>query len=442
LESSSENKYDNSAANAEENSGSKMLKKANSDLVRRQNRGLFLETLRQHGPLARITLGHKTGLSPASITSISAQLIDEGLVCSIGEGDVVSPQTKRGRPQTRLALNPGATNVLAVSISVDSVELVFADFSGATHAPVKLRMDTYDIPKEEFGPRVANEIKANAKKLGIALNSISRIGIAVQGVADTITGEIPWSPAFRTRDIPVVKPLERILGISCSIGNNANMIAEALIAADRKKYGGNTAVVFLGHGVGLGLILNGAVYDGANGRAAELGHMNHLPDGPLCRCGRHGCLEAFSADYGIMRMANAGHGNDFDVHAAVHDADMRELELAAEAGNTVAINAFNRAGEVLGFGIARLIALINPQRVVLAGPGTRAYDLMKDCIWEALRRGLVHDLRKYVEFEVVPYGKDMITTGTLVETLRHLDRDVFATGQKGAMPEFAGRKIA
>ena len=167
-----------------------MLKKANSDLVRRQNRGLFLETLRQHGPLARITLGHKTGLSPASITSISAQLIDEGLVYSIGEDDVASAQTKRGRPQTRLALNPGATNVLAVSISVDSIELVFADFSGATHEPVKLRMDTYEIPKEEFGPRVANEIKANAGKLGIALSSITRIGIAVQGVADTITGEI------------------------------------------------------------------------------------------------------------------------------------------------------------------------------------------------------------------------------------------------------------
>ncbi len=92
---------------------------------------------------------------------------------------------------------------------------------------VKLRMDTYDIPKEEFGPRVAHEIKANARKLGIALSSITRIGIAVQGVADTITGEIPWSPAFRARDIPVVKPLERILGIPCSIGNNANMIAEA-----------------------------------------------------------------------------------------------------------------------------------------------------------------------------------------------------------------------
>jgi predicted NBD/HSP70 family sugar kinase len=419
-----------------------MLKKANSDLVRRQNRGLVLETLRHHGPLARISLGHRTGLSPASITSISGQLIDEGLIHTITEEEDAAAETKRGRPQTRLSLNPGATNVLAISIYVDGVELVFADFSGTPHAPVKLRLDTYAISRNDFGPRIAHEIRQHVKRLGIPLGSIKRIGVAVQGVADSVKGEISWSPAFKARDIPVVEPLQRLLDIPCSIANNANMIAEALIATDRKRYGGTTAVVFMGHGIGLGLILDGVVYSGTTGRAAELGHMNHIPDGPLCRCGRNGCLEAFSADYGIMRMANDRRGTEFDVHAPVQDGEMRELEQAAAGGDTVALNAFLRAGEVLGFGIARLIALINPQRVVLAGPGTRAYGLMKDSIGEALRRGLVHDLRKNVEFEVVPYGKDMITTGTLVETLRHLDRDVFAMGAKGIVMDFPGRRIA
>jgi predicted NBD/HSP70 family sugar kinase len=419
-----------------------MLKKANSDLVRRQNRGLVLETLRHLGPLARITLGHRTGLSPASMTSISGQLIDEGLVHTIEDVVQAFPQTKRGRPQTKLALNPTAANVLAIAISVDGVEMVFADFSGATHEPVKLRLDTYAISKDDFGPRIAHEIRAHIKKIGIPLGSIKRIGVAVQGVADSIKGEISWSPAFRARDIPVVEPLTRLLDIPCSIANNANMIAEALVSMDRKKYGGTTAVVFLGHGIGLGLILDGVVYSGTNGRAAEFGHMNHVPDGPLCRCGRNGCLEAFSADYGIMRMANDRRGTEFDVNAPVKDSDLQELELAADNGDTVALSAFARAGEALGFGIARLIALINPQRVVLAGPGTRAYSLMKDSVGEALRRGVVHDLRKYVEFEIVPYGKDMITTGTLVDTLRHLDRDVFATGQKGIVVELSGRKIA
>ena len=419
-----------------------MLKKANSDLVRRQNRGLVLETLRHHGPLARITLGHHTGLSPASITSISGQLIDEGLIHTIDDDEDTSSEAKRGRPQTRLALNPGATNVLAVSIYVDGVELVFADFSGSTRASVKLRLDTYAISRADFGPRIAHEIRLHAKQLGLPLASIRRIGVAVQGVADSVKGEISWSPAFKARDIPVVEPLQRLLDIPCSIANNANMIAEALIATDRKRYGGTTAVVFMGHGIGLGLILDGVVYSGTTGRAAEFGHMNHIPNGPLCRCGRDGCLEAFSADYGIMRMAKEGRGGSFDVHAPVQDDDMRALEAAAAGGDDVARSAFVRAGEVLGFGIARLIALINPQRVVLAGPGTRAYQLMKDSISEALARGLVHDLRKNVDFAVVPYDRDMITTGTLVETLRHLDRDVFAMGPKGVVMEFSRRRMA
>jgi len=419
-----------------------MLKKANSDLVRRQNRGLVLETLRYQGPLARISLGHQTGLSPASITSICGQLIDEGLIHTVTDDGQAATESKRGRPQTRLSLNPGATNVLAVSIYVDGVELVFADFSGATREHVKLYLDTYAIARQDFGPYIAHEIRANVKKLGIALSSIRRIGIAVQGVADSIKGEISWSPAFRARDIPVVEPLQRLLDIPCSIANNANMIAEALIATDRKRYGGTTAVIFMGHGIGLGLILDGVVYSGTNGRAAEFGHMNHIPDGPLCRCGRYGCLEAFSADYGIMRMANDQRGTGYDVYAPVLDRDLRKLELAADGGDRVALNAFLRAGEVMGFGIARLIAIVNPQRVVLAGPGTRAYGLMKDSIAEALHRGLVHDLWRYVEFEVVPYDKEMITTGTLVETLRHLDRDVFASGQKAVVAEFSGRKIA
>ena len=416
-----------------------MLKKANSDLVRRQNRGLVLETLRHQGPLARITLGKRTGLSPASITSISAQLIEEGLVHTLEDGEEFSSRTRRGRPQIKLALNPDATNVLAVSISVDGVELVFADFSGSVRAQEKLRVDTYGISRDDFGPRIAQEIRLHAKRLKVDLLSIKRIGVAIQGVADSIKGEISWSPAFEARDIPVVEPLQQLLGIPCTIANNANMIAEALISSDRKKYEGTNAVIFLGHGIGLGLILDGNVYSGANGRAAEFGHMNHIADGPLCRCGRKGCLEAFSADYGIVRMAREASNHSFDVHEPIQENEFHQLQTAAEGGDVIAVKAFARAGEVLGFGIARLIAIINPQRVVLAGPGTRAYGLMKDSLENALQCGLVHDLLKFVEFEIVPYGKDMISSGTLVETLRHLDRDVFAMGSKKADNGFSLR---
>jgi predicted NBD/HSP70 family sugar kinase len=416
-----------------------MLIKADGELVRRQNRGLVLETLRERGPLARITLGQVTGLSPASITSITGQLIDEGFVQVLDEEP--EAQGKRGRPLTRLGLNPHAATVIAVMISVDGVELVFADFRGVMRAPVKLPIDTFQVETQAFGPLIAEGIRQQAERLGIAMDSVRRIGVAVQGVADTDTGEISWSPAFRGGKIPVVEPLMRELNVPCTIANNANMIAEALLSLDRSRYGGTTAVVYLGHGIGLGLILNGAVFSGASGRAAEFGHMNHDPNGPLCRCGRRGCIEAFAADYGIARAAQ-GARPDFDVHAPVEARVMATLQAAAEGGDEVARRAFAGAGTALGFGMGRLISIINPARIVIVGPGTRAYHLMAAAAQDGLEKSLVQDLRERVEFEIASLDKDMMVTGTLLDTLRHLDRETFAAGYRNSDSEQPKRRSA
>jgi predicted NBD/HSP70 family sugar kinase len=417
-----------------------MLQKADIDLVRRQNRGLVLETLRHHGPLSRIELGRMTGLSPATITSIAGQLIDEGFVLSADE-DTRSGAARRGRPQTRLDLAPGAANVLAVSVSVDGIDLALADFRGQVRATQRQTPDMRNMTADGLSKLMVTEIRTFLVANRIAQASVARIGVAVQGVADTLSGAIAWSPAFPARNVPVVAPLTSAFGIPCVIGNNANMIAEALIDRDRLRYGGTTAVIYMGHGVGLGLILDGHVYSGTSGRAAEFGHMNHEVDGALCRCGRRGCVEAYCADYAIVRMATAGTEN-FDVHAPVPAAAMQRLAQEARAGDGPGRRAFETAGQVLGYGVARLIALINPERVVLAGPGTVAVDLMKRSFDAAIERAIVHDLRKDVEFEVADVNTDMIIRGTIVEALRHLDRDVFASGPLAAPAVSESKRVS
>jgi len=266
-----------------------MREKADSDLVRRQNRLLLLEALRQHGPLARVELGRHTGLSPASITSISSQLISDGILQEAGEQAVHAegPQ-RRGRPLTQIDINPKCAHVVAVKVSIDGIELALADGRGAILARRMSRTSTYDADPAAFGKLVADEITALLAKSRTPARRIARIGIAVQGVADSQSGTVVWSPAFRTRNIAVSAAVEERLGIPVRLANDANMIAEGLIGSDRQRYGGNAAVVFMGYGVGMGLIINGQVYHGPTGAAAEFGHMNHLPDGPLCRCGRRG----------------------------------------------------------------------------------------------------------------------------------------------------------
>lgn len=406
-----------------------MREKADSDLVRRQNRLLLMEALRQHGAMARVEMGRHTGLSPASITSISSQLIADGILEEDTAPHVPSEGShRRGRPTTQIDFNPKNANVVAVKVSIDGLELALADGRGAILARRTSRTATYDADPTAFGKLVADEITALLAKARVPTRRVARVGIAVQGVADSQAGTVVWSPAFRTRNIAVSSVIEERLGIPCRVANDANMIAEGLIGSDRAGYGGTAAVVFMGYGVGMGLIINGQVYHGVTGAAAEFGHMNHLPDGPLCRCGRRGCVEAYVADYSLLRWASGNAATQPPSFNAIPEAHMLALEAAAHRGEASAIGAYAKAGEALGFGLARIIAILTPSRIVLAGPGTRAMTLIAPHLNRALEAGVVDELRRNVAIEVVPIDTDMIIKGTIDRALRHVDREIFAHG--------------
>lgn len=405
-----------------------MREKADSDLVRRQNRLLLIEALRQHGPLARIEMGRHTGLSPASITSIASQLIADGILHEAGEQPVHEGPQRRGRPLTQIEINPKSAYVVAVKISIDGMELVLADGRGGILARRTSRTATYDADPQAFGALIASEIAALLAKSRIQPRRVARVGIAVQGVADSQTGIVVWSPAFRTRNISVATAVQDSLRIPCTVANDANMIAEGLVSTDHTRYGGTAAVVFMGYGVGMGLIINGQVYHGPTGAAAEFGHMNHLPHGPLCRCGRRGCVEAYAADYSLLRWASGAAETQSPSFNAIPEEDMLALEEAARTGEPRACAAYAKAGEALGFGLARLIAILSPTRIVLTGPGTRAMELIEPHLRRAIEEGVVDELRRNVEIEVVPIHTDMIIKGTIDRALRQVDREIFAQG--------------
>jgi predicted NBD/HSP70 family sugar kinase len=404
-----------------------MREKADIDLVRRQNRHVVLEALRLHGPMPRVVLGRLTGLSPASITSITNQLLAEKATLEMEDGLLRDP-SRRGRPTVLLGLNPKAANIIGLKISIGEVAMALADFSGKITARKHYAVDTYPMRPDDFSLFLVKTISAFISENNLSNTNIARIGIAAQGVADSRLGVIAWSPAFKARHIPIVAAIETELGIKCDLANDANMIAEGVMALDRYNYTGTAAVIYMGYGVGMGLIINGAVYHGSTGAAAEFGHMNHVPGGAACRCGRAGCLEAYASDYAILRNAQ----NLADVSPAPSSAVpadvMQNLEQAARNGDANAISAYQTAGRAIGFGLARLIALLNPDRIVLSGPSIRALDLIEPALQAAIEEAVVPELRHLVKFETVPIDVDMIITGTIDAALRHLDSEIFASG--------------
>ncbi len=405
-----------------------MGEKADSDLVRRQNRWIVLKALRQYGKLARIDVGRATGLSPASITAITAQLVEDKVIEELDPLFPLGANIKRGRPTVSLALNRNAAHVIAIKLSIDDIEMVLSDFHGTVVARKFLTTPTFESRQVEFGRRVADDVSNFIAESGFSPGQIARIGVATQGLANTRDGSIAWSPAFRARNIPVCAPIERRVGIPCSIGNDANMIAEGLSASGMQRYDGVTATVFTGYGVGMGLIIDGKVFHGATGAASELGHMNHIPYGAMCRCGKRGCLEAYVADYGILRAARGDADDVLPPPSAIPAGKMADLLKSAQAGDAAALNAYAGAGEALGYGIARMIAIVNPQRVVIAGPGLDASQFTEPATRRALADALVDELRHDVLIEYTSFSTDMIIKGTTTALLREIDSQIFAAG--------------
>jgi predicted NBD/HSP70 family sugar kinase len=400
-----------------------MQLKADSELVRRQNRRIVLDALRRSGPMARVDLGRATGLSPASITAISSQLIAERVIEELETPFPLPANGRRGRPSTQIGLNPAVSHMLAVNIAIDAVIIAVANYAGTLVMRERIAFETYRVDPAQFGNNLVAKIRQTLSKHGLDASIISRIGVAVQGVADNRTGSIVWSPAFKSRDIPLAAALTEAFSLPVTVANDANMMAESLLTPEQQAL--TTATIFTGSGVGMGLIINDKVFHGATGAAAEFGHMNHIPHGALCRCGRRGCIEAYAADYGILRMAN-GLDEDAALQRGVPATAIADVLARAHAREPAAVAAFDKAGEALGFGIGRLIALLNLDRVVLAGPGMEAQKLLEPALRKGFEDSLVEELRRHTEISFIPVETDLILRGTVAALLRQQDESLSA----------------
>lgn len=405
-----------------------MTRKADRDLVRRQNRSIVLQALRRYGPLARIDLGQITKLSPATVTAITSDLLDQGLVIGLDSEEPRAPLS-RGRPRALLDLNPAAAWIVTIRLSVDNIDLSLGNFAGETVVTDRVRFDSATATAETFPALLIKTVRDFLATANVSADDIEEIGVAAQGVVETEDGIVAWSPAFAGRKIPIVAPLRESFHADCLISNDTNMITEALHWSDPDRYSGTFAVVMLDYGVGMGLYLNDQLFAGASGTAAEFGHANHVPDGALCRCGKRGCLEAYLSDYALVRAASLlpETTDPRDIRAGVRG--LAALIEKADAGDRDALEAFRNAGRVLGYGLARVLAIIDPKRIVLTGAAMRAFSFMKSGMYAGLEEALVADLRQNFEIDVMPWNEDYIRRGLIAQAMERLDLDFMGKGR-------------
>ncbi|MBN8998354.1 MAG: ROK family protein, partial [Rhizobiales bacterium] len=397
-------------------------------------RGLVLQALRRVGALARVELGRTTGLSPATISAITADLIAERLIVAAAIDENVERPVGRGRPRTALALNADAAFVLGVKLSLNSATLILCDYAGHLRDRTRVAIPTQGAEAALFVPRLADAIRRYLDDRGVPHRKLPEIPIAVPGVVDQTTGRLIWSPTLSVEIGAITGPLSQALGIPVSVTNDVDMMGQALNSRDPERYGGTFAVIFMAYGVGMGLYINGRMFSGAFGSGAEFGHSNHIPGGASCRCGRRGCVEAYVADYAIYRAVEK---RPLDCPPPDTDPDaetMRGLEERARAGDEAVRTVYREAGLALGYGLSRLLAILNPERVAFTGRGVAAFDLMEEGFRRGVNEGLVAEIGRMTEIEVLSPEDDLVDVGILAGALQRLDREIFASADHEPVP--------
>ena len=248
-----------------------------------------------------------------------------------------------------------------------------------------LRHAQVSTPSKRDPLDVIELIESQAKALlQTSKRKIRGIGIGTAGDVDPETGSVRLSPNLHWSDVPLKKMLSRRLKYPITVENDANVAAWAAFVVEAKRKVQNLLCVTVGTGVGGGLIINGKLYRGTTGSAAEIGHITLYPEGIQCPCGNRGCLERY---VGALAMADeARHaiasGEPTMIPKLVHNDVSRItpliLQQAARQGDKLALQLWNQVGERLGIGLAGLINVLNPEWIVIAGGLSKAGSLLLD----------------------------------------------------------------
>jgi len=298
-----------------------------------------------------------------------------------------------------------------IGIDVGGTNITGGLFS-ATHeiiarAKVKSRAKegTASVIEQLF--KVIQELKASSKE------EILGIGIGIAGIIDSKAGVVRSSANIDVKNFPLKEVVETEFHIPTYIENDVNVgvIGEW-------KYGGakgydNIVGIFVGTGIGGGLVLDGKLYTGKIGAAGEIGHIPLDMNGPYCGCGSKGCIEAYASKTGMEKYINAlikhQHKSPFLTRVEENHGRLKSGHLveALKANDTYAVEVLDFAMERLGVGLAGIINLLNPDLVVLGGGVMEALgEQLLPKIQESAVKYAMPEIYKCVEFKMAKLGDD------------------------------------
>jgi glucokinase len=270
--------------------------------------------------------------------------------------------------------------------------------------------------------RIARCAQDAVDEADLTLKQVAGVGVGAPGAVDFGEGTVIFAPNLEGwKDIPLKKELEKILGVPVFVENDCNISALGVYVAELKSKPRSMVGVFVGTGIGGGLIIDGEPYSGFGHTAGEVGHMVLEVSGPKCGCGNKGCFEALASRTAIFQQIKAGvkDGQKTLLTEMLGDdlADLRsgDLRKAIRRGDKFVDRIIEGASEYIGIATANLINILNPEVFVLGGGVIEALsDEMMSVILETAKDYAMPGSLKGVEIIASKLGDNAGITGAAV----------------------------
>ena len=378
-------------------------RRGSRSLLRDLNMSLLIELVRQRGPISRAELARQSQISPATITAVVAHLLGRGIV-----SEVALAPSRGGRPPILLQLNPEAGFAVGVKLRGDGLTTVVCDLDARIVATDELSETLAGDPTAAVAA-VEHATRRVLRQARVARSKVLGVGIGLSGIIDPHQGICRFSHLLDWSDVSLGEPLSKRLRLPVWVDNDVKTLAIAEKWTGDGIAAHNFVTLSVGRGVGLGIVIDRSLYRGAAGGAGELGHIIVEVDGPLCECGRAGCLEALVGEQALRRRIGERLGRSIS-----HD----ELVLLAGSGDLVTHDVLEEAGRELGIAVANAMTLLNPELLIIGGEGTELGPAFLDPVVSAVHDLTFANLGREIEVKIQKWGDEAWAVGAATLVLR------------------------
>jgi predicted NBD/HSP70 family sugar kinase len=389
--------------------------------VRRANRASLLTDLFHGGRQSRQQLGDTTALSQASVSNLVGEMIDEGLV---EEAGLVG--SDGGRPRALLRVTPGYGYVVGADVGETRVLVELYDLAMSRLGVASYVLGDRCLEPEVVAATLLEGLTAVVDQAGVEASEVLGFGVGVAGVVDQTGDAIVYAQTTGWEGVPLGAMLRAGTDVPVFVENGAKTVGQAEMWFGAGRGARHAVIVMVGTGVGAAVVMDGRSYRGANSNAGEWGHTTLVYDGDVCRCGARGCLEAYiGADKVISRLAVAT-GEPAEpmlLNRMLAGDGPIEGEAAEILAQTVGY---------LGAGIAGLVNLFSPERIVLGGrAGLALGERFLPDIRAAAARNALRQPYSQTRIDLCQLGPDAVAMGAATLPIARLLAD-------GGLPATAG----